>query len=57
MEDLDMESLHLYLLQHSDLASRFPNWSSTLNLTQIVHELLREEEVATLGCFGWMAGW
>ena len=52
-----MESLHLYLLQHSDLASRFPNWSSTLNLTQIVHELLREEEVATLGCFGWMAGW
>ena len=45
MEDLDVESVRRYLLEHTDLATRFPNWSSSLNLTDIVHVLLREDQV------------
>ncbi|KAL8579689.1 hypothetical protein ACOMHN_065288 [Nucella lapillus] len=43
MDSVDVETVRRYLMEHTDLADRFPNWSSSVNLSQFVHSILDED--------------
>ncbi|XP_070212685.1 probable G-protein coupled receptor B0563.6 [Littorina saxatilis] len=44
MDDMDIESVRRYILEQTDLADRFPNWSASVNLTEFLHVLLKESQ-------------
>ncbi|XP_070212683.1 probable G-protein coupled receptor B0563.6 [Littorina saxatilis] len=44
MDDMDIESVRRDILEQTDLADRFPNWSASVNLTEILRVLLRESQ-------------